>query len=127
MYLTMTLTEIVSIQPSKIIEDFAGKIFCIKGTREEVSYLSKSGLELQKRKLLIITAGDKGIELYCRGKNWQIPITAVSGLADTIGAGDTFLAFFVVAMFQGYAPLVACKYAAAKTTQFLQAKLGARG
>ena len=110
-------------QPSKIIEDLAGKIFCLKGTREEINCLSKSALGIQKKKLLVITDGDKGVELYCRGQKQQIQITKVGGLVDTIGAGDTYLAYFVAAMFRGDTPLVAAKYAAVNTSKFLKTKI----
>ena len=109
-------------QTSTIINRLAGKVFCLKGTKEEVSYLAKNSLERQKKKLLVITNGSQGVELYYRGKYKYFPVSKVENLSNTIGAGDTFFAYFVASMFQDDNPAVAAQYAIEQTNKFLKTK-----
>lgn len=114
-------------QSSKAIDCLAGKIFCLKGTKEEVSYLSKSALKRQKRRLLLTTDGGQGVELIYNGRTSYFSINKLNGLMNTIGAGDTFFAYFVSFMFQGNSPNIAAEYAVGATTEFLKRnKLGKR-
>ncbi len=115
-------TDFGKKQPSKTINRMAGEIFCLKGTKEEVSCLSESALERQKRRLLLITDGDQGVELFYKGLSSSFSVNKISGLSNTIGAGDTFLAYFVASMFRGGAPKVATQYAIDQTSIFLRTK-----
>jgi sugar/nucleoside kinase (ribokinase family) len=102
--------------------DFAEKIFCMKGTRQEVSFLPESVREDQKNRLLIATDGGNGLELFYEGKNFYVPAGEPIKPRDTIGAGDTFFGYFVAAMYKGADPENAAKHATEKTRDFLLKK-----
>lgn len=103
--------------------DLVSNIYCLKGTAEEIDCLSPVMLRSQKKRLLIVTHGAEGAEIFDHGQHYVIAPNRVDGLADTIGAGDTFLANFVVAMFNGAAPIRAGEYASSNTAEFLRTKL----
>lgn len=97
-------------------------IFCIKGTEEELSYLPKDVLEKQKRKMLLVTRGIKGSTLYFKNKVITArPATVIKSI-DTIGAGDSFFAFFISMYLQSNNPKKSLEYATFKTASFLAMK-----
>ena len=104
----------------KDIAQFADKIFCLKGTREEIGQLPPLVLQDQKKRLLLITNGDKGVDVYYRGTHTYVPSGQIIRSNNTIGAGDTFLAYFVSAMFRGDNPVKATRYASERTALFLK-------
>ena len=103
-------------------KNFANKIFCLKGTKQEVSFLPTEVQESQKSRMLVVTDGKNGVDLFFQGTKTYIPVEKVVKTKDTIGAGDTFFAYFVVAMFQGKSPVEAAKTAIQKTSEFLERK-----
>lgn len=103
-------------------DKFAPKIYCLKGTVEEMSYLPKEVYEEQKERLLVITDGSKSIKLYDKGKIFRIPIAKKIESENKIGAGDTFLGYFIGAMFLGKQPVEAANFAVSKTSIFLKNK-----
>ncbi len=107
---------------NETINQLAGSVFCLKGTKEEVGYLSSTAQERQKKQLLVVTDGDKGVEVFNQGTYTKMVPKKVKSLRNTIGAGDTFLAYFVASMYQGNAPETAARYAVDATTDFLTNK-----
>lgn len=97
-----------------------GSIYCLKGTKQEIACLPREVLEDQKQRVLVVTDGERGAEIYYKGTLFRIPVAKIDNLIDTIGAGDTFFGHFVAAMFRGKPPEAAGIYAAKKTTQFLR-------
>ena len=107
----------------KGIELFQEKIFCLKGTDEEMRYVPNSLLEEQKKKLLLITHGSEGVSLYYRNKFFFLRPSPVKHLKHTVGAGDTFFGYFVVAFYRGMHPVTAGRIACDKTKDFLDSDL----
>lgn len=104
-------------------KEFAKNIFCLKGTREEVSCLPAEVQKDQKEnRLLIATDGRKGLELFYQGEGLHIPTTRVVTPRDTIGAGDTFFGYFVASMYKGSNPEEAARYATDEAIEFLARK-----
>lgn len=101
----------------------AENIYCLKGTAEEIGLLDREFISSQKNKLLIITHGAKGAEIFYRGSSRTIKAASVNGLKDTIGAGDTFFGFFVAALYKGKDPFSAAEDAVQKTRGFLLTKI----
>ena len=101
---------------------FAQKIFCLKGTKQEISFLPIEVQEDQKSRILIVTNGENGVDLFCQGTEIHLPVGKVVKSKDTIGAGDTFFAYFVAAMFQGKSTTEAVRAAIQKTSEFLEEK-----
>ncbi|HLZ15310.1 MAG TPA: PfkB family carbohydrate kinase [Candidatus Saccharimonadales bacterium] len=101
----------------------ADQIFCLKGTAEEIKCLPRPVIEDQKTRLLIVTYGDEGADIFYEGRRSRIKANKIAGLDNTIGAGDTFLAYTAASMYRGSPPEAAATYAAQKTAQFLQQKL----
>ena len=56
-----------------------------------MSYLPKNVFEEQKKRLLIITDGEKDIGYYYRGKKYSKFVKRFTKPIDIIGVGDTFL------------------------------------
>lgn len=101
---------------------FTDTVYCIKGTEEELEYVPDEVREKQKERLLVITKGADGADIYYKNKMTHVPAQVVKNPVDTIGAGDTFLGYFVAAMYGGSDPVVAAEYAASKTALFLGQK-----
>jgi len=107
----------------KQIGKLGDKIFCIKSTREEMAYIPDGVLKDQKNRLLVITDGSKGTEIFSQGIRYRIPTKAIKKLKNTIGAGDTFLAYFVASLYKGLGVEQAGEYARDRTHAFLLKKL----
>jgi hypothetical protein len=97
-------------------------VYCLKGTKEEISYIPKDAIKRQKRKLLLITDGSKGSVVYANNKKYMITPSTILKRTDTIGAGDTLFAFFIACMSKNWSPQKALLYATGKTERFLQNK-----
>jgi len=101
------------------------KIYCLKGTAEEISYLPAELVEDQKaNRMLVITDGERGSTIYCAGEQVSIPAELVENLPNTVGAGDTFFAYFAASLYQGNDFRTAGAYASTKTAEFLSKKIG---
>lgn len=62
----------------------------------------KTKAQLRKMvKVLIVTLGEKGSEIYLNGKKHRIPIAKPKKLVDPTGAGDAFIAGFLTGYFSG--------------------------
>ncbi len=98
-------------------------IFCLKGTEEELTYIPAAYLEQQKKKVLIITKGNKGSIIFDSGKRYTVKPSIIIKTRDTIGAGDTFFAYVISKFIKDQGSIVdAVRYGTRKTEEFLQAK-----
>jgi len=100
----------------------ADTLFCVKGTEEEISYLPKNFIEKQKQKMLLMTLGSNGSILYFKNKAISTKPEMVIRSTDTIGAGDSFFAYFITKYLQSNNPALSLEYATSKTTSFLSSK-----
>ena len=100
---------------------FLSEIFCIKGTKKEISYLPKNIIEKQKDKCLIITKGSEGAFVYYEGKKFLFkPKTKVIQKM-AIGAGDVFFASFVLNFIKSNGNIIKSGRAASKeVVEFLK-------
>lgn len=104
-------------------EEITKQVYCLKGTKEEIGYIPESLVRDQKAsRMLVVTDGEKGAVVYFEGAEYVIPTQRVDNLSDTVGAGDTFFAYYVAALSTGNAPKDAGVYAARKTADFLTRK-----
>ena len=55
-------------------------------------------------KIVAVTKGDKGSELYTQNGCFQSDTTRVSSMADTVGAGDAYAAMLIVGMIKRWKP-----------------------
>lgn len=108
-----------SWQPAAAI---INNIFCLKGTEEELSYLPKKFLKIQKQKILLITRGNKGCRVFTNGKFFTVKPDKIIKTSDTIGAGDTFFAYFIAKFIKDNNVKQSVKYASDKTSNFLKNK-----
>jgi sugar/nucleoside kinase (ribokinase family) len=76
--------------------------------------------------VVVITRGHVGAEVVQPGGTTHVGVDPVLGLADTIGAGDTFLALMAAAMADGTDPVAAARIACAGTSAVLRRRLAAR-
>lgn len=104
------------------INEIADKIYGLKGTAEEIASLPADFVKAQKNKLLVITHGPKGAEVYDKGKVYKVEAEHIDNLKDTIGAGDTFFTFFVIGLYNGFNSIEAAENAAKQTNNFLRRK-----
>jgi len=80
----------------KIYElNFWNHIFCIKGNEHEIKEMPNNVIKNQKNKCLIITKESKGAVIYFKNKKHVFTVKKIKS-KDTIGAGDTFFANFIV-------------------------------
>lgn len=103
-------------------EEVSKSIFCLKGTREEMRYIPKTVVEEQKKKMLIVTDGIFGVELFYNSQRYFVPSNVVEGLRDTIGAGDTFFAEYISGLINNLEPERALARAVNETSDFLSQK-----
>ncbi len=94
-------------------------IFCLKGTQEELRKIPAEYRQAQKRKILLVTKGKRGCEVFAFGKRYSIRPSKVITGKSTIGAGDTFFAYFVSCFMKTKNVLSSAKYAVKKTSEFL--------
>lgn len=97
-------------------------IFCLKGTEEELKNIPKKHIEAQKQKVLLITKGKLGCEIFAFGKRYNIKPTKIVATKNTTGAGDTFFAYFVSHFVKTSDVLNSAKYAVEKTSLFLSSQ-----
>jgi sugar/nucleoside kinase (ribokinase family) len=75
--------------------------------------------------LIVVTLGERGAVLLNRGRLRHVGVDPVYGLADTIGAGDAFLALMAAAMEAGADALQATEAACASVSRLLRERLHA--
>lgn len=95
---------------------------CVKVTEEELAYLPEEFIGSQKRRILLITKGVRGITLFAGGEQHDLPPSTLVNASDTIGAGDTLFTHFLVGCISGLSPLDSVKLAMEKTSAFLLTK-----
>jgi len=66
----------------------------------DIRFLGKTLIEKIKPKALLLTLGEEGMSLFCEGKIYKIPTTALE-VFDVTGAGDTVIAVFTLALASG--------------------------
>lgn len=97
-------------------------IYCLKGTEEELSYLPPKYIRKQKKKILLITKGKRGIETYIQGRIYFVKPEIEIQCEDTIGAGDTFFAYCVSNLIKTDDIYNSIKQAVKQTSKFLSSK-----
>lgn len=79
----------------RIPSSLARRIAIAKVTASECAYLGQALIASQKKRTLIVTYGGAGFEIFHKGRRHNFTHSRTLS-SDTIGAGDTFLAAFVV-------------------------------
>lgn len=111
-------------KPWKPRKEVFENIFCLKGTKEEIKHVSAQLIKRQKRKILLITNGKRGCEVFAYGKRYLVRPQKVVSTNNTIGAGDSFFAYFVAQFIKTGNILYSVKYATKETSSFLQSTRG---
>lgn len=76
--------------------------------------------------VVVVTRGDRGAVVLMNGEAVPIGVEPVVGLADTVGAGDAFLALMAVEQTRGATVLEAASRACAGVAAMLRRRLGGR-
>lgn len=76
-------------------KEIAGSIDLLKTNSSELKKLPSAFASMQKQKILVVTRGIRGFQVFIQGKAYEFSARKVDTF-DTIGAGDTFLAAFLV-------------------------------
>ncbi len=97
-------------------------VFCLKATESEVKFLPGNLVRKQKKKLLIISKGGEGLDLYWKGKLYYLSLPNPVIGRDTIGAGDTLLANFAVRYLHSGDAVMAANLAMDSVRKFLLEK-----
>lgn len=101
----------------------AEKILILKATEKELSRLPKTLVADQKKRILIVTKGEKGFVVYEKGKRYVFNNTVKIEPKDTIGAGDVFLSSFLsVYIRRGKNVVLAASFSEKFTLNFLKNK-----
>ena len=105
-------------------------IFAIKATEQELKYIPAELVaclrrqEAQKKKLLLVTKGEKGCDVYSCGKEYSVVPSRAVKAKDTIGAGDTFFGSFIAEFLKTGNPELSAQVAQKTVEKFLQQKEG---
>ncbi len=95
----------------------------VKATEEELGYLDPAWVEQQKSRALLVTRGADGCDVYDGGKFFHQPATPVA-VPSTVGAGDVFLASFLVEWLRSRSSAAAAAFAARQSSEFLIREYG---
>jgi hypothetical protein len=102
--------------------EIENSIFCLKVADYELQYLDGDFIKKQKKKIFIVTEGEKGVLLYAFGKSYFVKSRRIIKTLETLGAGDTFFANFALKYIETQDPLIAATFASDKTIKFLLSK-----
>lgn len=73
--------------------------------------------------VVVVTRGELGAVVLAGGEATEVLVEPVLGLADTVGAGDSFLALMAAAAESGADPIAATRRACAGVAELLRARL----
>jgi HAD superfamily hydrolase (TIGR01509 family) len=73
--------------------------------------------------VVVVTLGERGAVVLAGGRATPVDVEPVRHLADTVGAGDAFLALMAAAATDGAAPAEAARVACAGTAELLRRRL----
>lgn len=99
----------------------ANKVSILKGTKEEVSYVDDKFLDDQKKRILIITKGEIGFDIFFNEKEHRFFANPIS-VKNTIGAGDSFFTAFAVEFLRTKDILKSGEFAKIFVENFLKSK-----
>jgi hypothetical protein len=91
----------------------------VKASSEEIMLLTPESRAALGRTLVLETQGRRGVLLHQAGQTHHVAAVSVDA-TNTIGAGDTFLAAFVIEMVNGRRPAAAGERAARFTESWLR-------
>ncbi len=94
-------------------------IFCLKSTQEELKYLPSNYIKEQKQRILLVTKGQLGCDVFYFGRKFSIKPEEVIKSDNTLGAGDTFFAYFISQYIKNNNIIVSIKYATKMVSIFL--------
>ena len=97
---------------------------------EEEARVALGGLDPEAARSLgvpvvVVTLGERGAVVLQGGRATAVSVTPVRGLADTVGAGDAFLALMAAAGVRGADPIEATRFACRETATLLRRRLDA--
>lgn len=98
------------------------RVDVIKAAEPELSALTPESREAARSAIVLVTHGDQGATIQHRDRADRIEARPVPA-PNTIGAGDTFLSAFIVALLDGSDTVAAGKRAARFTEEVLQERL----
>ncbi len=98
-------------------------VVALKVNRGEFQHVHKSIIDFFKRRILLLTKGPHGGELWYHGRRINICGHKIS-TTDTLGAGDTFFGSFVVKFLETSDAVHAAKFAVSKAEELLKKKGG---
>ncbi len=104
----------------KMPENFKPKI--LKVTELESKYLTSDFISDQKSRILIITKGESGVDIYENRIKKSFPVKNKIKTKDTVGAGDTFFANFVINFIENKNTETAINFAQSAVEDFLLEK-----
>jgi len=99
-------------------------IFCLKATEVELKFLPESFVEAQKEKILLVTKGERGCDVYSCGNAFSVVPSKAVKAENTIGAGDTYFAAFIAEYLKTEDPELSARVAQKTVEEFLQKKEG---
>ena len=97
------------------------KVIALKVNLRESGLVSEEILDLFRERILLVTHGKEGVEVWDRGKCKMIRGKEVLA-PDTLGAGDTFFGSFVAVYLETENAVRAAKIAITKAEQLLKRK-----
>lgn len=108
---------------NNLAEASLANLFCLKGTKEEINKVPKDIVEKQKDRCLIITNGKNSSLVYYKNTKYKIKANRIDA-KNTIGAGDTFFATFIVEFLKTNDAEGSALFAAKEVEKFLLEKKG---
>lgn len=96
-------------------------VIALKVNRREFGHVHKSIIDVFKHRILLLTKGPDGVELWYHGSRINIRGHKIR-TTDTLGAGDTFFGSFVVRFVETKDAVDAATFAVSKAEELLKKK-----
>lgn len=101
------------------------RIRVLKATAEEFANLTDEFIDMLRDAIILITKGKEGVDVFENRKKYSLPGSEIKTWpADTVGAGDVFLAAFTSQFLNGKLAVEAAEFAIQYAAQFLQREKG---
>ena len=105
-YLYDPSQQLLRLEGDEIIRDMSGAHFLFVNDYEFGLIAKKTGLDLEsmleKVKIIIVTRGKDGADIYADGKEIHIPTVPEQEIVDPTGVGDAFRGGFLAAYSRGW-------------------------
>lgn len=106
------------VECSDVIKMDSSEFKALRFAGHSTNHLKK--ITFGNNKVVLLTLGEKGSKVIANGKATLLKIKKAMSVTDSVGAGDKFLALFVLEFLKSKDPVSSAKYATSQIGKFLK-------